>query len=297
MAWKPRFPFRGRKSPPRNLARAVARKANKRFTWVEAFNVTCTPQVVECLGCNGDNSICCRANFGVVVLNQSVNELQFSDECTVVAMRGYITIMPQVAFSGNPDTDAFLLDTFGISATMGLRKDDITTKQPLGAEYDLLDTGDYTESKQRRTWEHHQWPSRSSLELKELGPSQVIGCCSNVTGSISGGAGFVANGITWTATAGAIDTSVTGTITTDCGTPCITDAGFSPSLNGTANTHRELSPWKWNLNSRKHFKVREDEELKLNLSLGYFDMFNGGNCPPPNTGFLWMGRLKVLVSF
>jgi hypothetical protein len=49
--------------------------------------------------------------------------------------------------------------------------------------------------------------------------------------------------------------------------------------------------------SRKKFKCREDEELKLNLSLGYFDMFNGGNCPPPNSGFLWMARIKTLVEF
>lgn len=253
---------------------------------------------------------CCTAKWQIVLLDNAVLQgtsggVSFSDEVTVVASRGYLSLLPVIGLGQDPVQNFTALAATGVVATMGLRKSDVTSNNPFGDQYDLLSSEDYTESKQRRTWEHQAWPRGDIFSMRGTVADGPYAVCSQVTGrikeciddnevciipeSLSDGTGFTWK--TWLSGAEAADP-----IRYDIDTNCerVKYDGDNQAIDYSVGL-KPPSPWKWNLTSRQHYKLREDEQLALHIEASFFDAVPPDAAPP--SAFWWMGRCKLLLEF
>lgn len=293
-----RFP-RGRRMATRT---AVARKADKRFTWVDCLTSACEPTFVDYFP---QTQEVCTQVVKYVLLDNQVLQDKFSDQATVVALRGYMSFLPVPKFDPDPLVNAAWTAELGLASAMGLRKVDITQAQPNGDTYDLIVGDDWTESRQRRTWEHHAWPKGDVFSVRGSIAGGRAGVCSNVSGkfkdcideeevciepvALTDGSGY-----TWQLVGpGGTHDPVTYDVSTNC--QLIDETQDNIAMDYTTSL-KTLQPWKWNLTGRQHYKLVEDEQLTLQQTIAPFTV---GNTPAVDmfAGYYWYARVKALLQF
>jgi len=154
-----------------------------------------------------------------------------------------------------------------------------------------VSAGDYLDGPWMRLWTHH-FVSRRTVTAHH----EPQGCCSNVSGSISGG--NLVNSLA--AGTGNIDTSVSGTISTEC-QPCEMDesfsvvpgVGFGPFFNLAA---QEAAPWRLRVSVPFKRRLHFEESDSLILFLGWEDVTGASGLQKDQPAMQITGTGRALVS-
>lgn len=240
-----------------------------------------------------------------------------TDDVTIVRMIGGIRFMPYWVLT---EESLAVINSFPVATREAIKFQFLAERHYMmragmvkqAAQYDPLND-DYIVPV-RDPWQSPEWVDGRFMRMwtfekmaGELGQNAVdirsvgspVGVCSDVTGTGGGGGSSAAvNGLTWAATEGAINTSVTDIdVSTECTLITATEA-FSTKLVTLLPTRS----FYLNLASRKRIRCRENEALSvwLNWATANYSDLAAPNCAPIThglgVGFLARAHVKMLVE-
>lgn len=308
MPWTPR-----KKTSPRrrwsatrrsSLARTVARKAPRRYNWVEVLDSTCGLAILNPRACATNAEVdytgprqmnCITGAFEgaspaepvaitIIPPNEPGGPYDL-DNITVAKLEGYIQLMPYLVASDTlvdfletlaapavPSVLANIIANTGWLFRAGLKKDDWRVDPAFGSQSiprDPYIAEQWIDGRFSRRWERSSMPGEHGNSMvSSLTTGSALGVCANVTGTITGGGGGLAIN-TLTSGSGVINTQVSdvdGIIETDCQIMTIGTAAQTHTYVGSD----AIKPWKLNLTSRQRYTLKEIEGLTLWMNYSTF---------------------------
>lgn len=251
----------------------LARKANKRRTWVIApITLGCQTLI---LNYEPDPDSGCGQFFQLPMLDNTTLQNLFSDRATVVRILGDLWFTPIVNLADN------VCDGVSFNAAlnahmllrMGLRTFEIDQAGDSINLHPINSFDDWSEGRWKKTWQHY-WPrgfAGGRYSSNQRCPGDYVGVCSDTsasagsieTGTFPGGSG----GTSFAEGTGFID--VHGTIpaiSTNCNLIQVPEG--SGVRSGFSFETRLPSAWHVHMDIKKRFPLRENQDLRIQGEFG-----------------------------
>lgn len=270
--------------------RVVKRELRKQAQWISVFNTGCQPVNMQ------PGGTC--PNGGVIQLVSPTQLESHDDSMRILRILCRLRVGLAVPNNGRdiPAQWGWLVGQ-GIQVRMGLKRSEFEGDPATasGLAFNPLDgrpsplhpnenDGDFADAGWMHLWEH-TWMATPSINV-----APVDGCCSVVSGDITGGASAIDNGLTWAVSDGAINTEVVGTIGTEC-TACGEDQYL-----GSSSVQYPHS-WEWNFDRKKAIEVKDNHMLGLYIGWSLLPLLGPATFDPNDQPILvLLGSIKMLVE-